>query len=89
MKHKDLTEKIISCAFRVYNKMGFGFLESVYEKCMLIELHMNGLKAESQVPISVYYEDEIVGDFIADIIVNNTIILELKSIKCTHQAHEV
>ena len=89
MKHKDLTEKIISCAFRVYNKMSYGFLESVYEKCMLIELHKNGLKADNQVPISVYYEDKIVGDFIADIIVNNTIILELKSIKHTHQAHEV
>jgi GxxExxY protein len=69
--------------------MGYGFLESVYEKCMLIELHKNGLIAENQVPISVYYEDEIVGDFIADIIVNNTIILELKSIKRTHKAHEV
>jgi len=89
MKYKELTEKIISCAFRVYNKMGYGFLESVYEKCMLIELHKNGLIAENQVPISVYYEDEIVGDFIADIIVNNTIILELKSIKRTHKAHEV
>lgn len=89
MKFKELTEKIIGCAYRVYNKMGYGFLESVYEKCMLIELKKKGLKAENQIPITVYYEDENVGDFIADIIVNNTIILELKSIKRTHKAHEV
>ena len=55
--------------------MGFGFLESVYEKCMLIELRKAGLNAESQKPITVYYEEEIVGEFVADIIVNDTIIL--------------
>ena len=47
MKHKELTEKIIGCAYRVYNKMGYGFLESVYEKCLLIELKKAGLEAES------------------------------------------
>ena len=70
-----MTEKIIGCAYCVYNKMGFGFLESVYEKCMLIELRKAGLNAESQKPITVYYEEEIVGEFVADIIVNDTIIL--------------
>ncbi len=55
MEHKELTEKIIGCAYRVYNKMGFGFLESVYEKCMLIELSKAGLNAESQKPILVNY----------------------------------
>ncbi len=89
MEYQGLTEKIIGCAYRVYNKMGFGFLESVYEKCMLIELGKEGLSAEPQKPISVYYENEIVGEFIADIIVEETIILELKSVKRIVQAHEV
>ncbi len=89
MEHKELTEKAIGCAYRVYNKMGFGFLESVYEKCMLIELSKAGLKAESQKPITVYYESEIVGEFVADIIVNDIIILELKSIRRIINTHEV
>ena len=89
MEKKKLTEKIIGCAYRVYNRMGFGFLESVYEKCMLIELNKAGLNADSQKPIKVYYDDEIVGDFVADIIVNDTIILELKSVRRIIRAHEV
>jgi len=56
VEYKDVTEKIIGCAYRVYNKMGFGFLESVYEKCMLIELGKAGLIAEPQIPIKVQYE---------------------------------
>ena len=89
MEHKELTEKIIGCAYSVYNKMGFGFLESVYEKCMLIELHKAGLDVESQKSITVYYDNEIVGEFIADIIVNDTVILELKSVRQIINAHEV
>jgi GxxExxY protein len=89
MEHRDLTEEIIGCAYSVYNKMGFGFLESVYEKCMLIELCKAGLKAESQKHLTVCYENEIVGEFIADIIVNDTVILELKSAKQIIKAHEV
>ena len=89
MDHRRLTERIIGCAYRVYNQMGFGFLESVYEKCMLIELNKAGLNADSQKPIKVYYDDEIVGDFVADIIVNDTIILELKSVRRIIRAHEV
>ena len=64
MEHKELTEKIIGCAYTVYNKMGFGFLESVYEKCMLIELRKSGLNAEPQKPITVYYDNENVGHFL-------------------------
>jgi len=89
MEYQSVTEKIIGGAYRVYNKMGFGFLESVYEKCLLIELRKAGLDAESQKPITVYYDDEIVGEFIADIIVNDTIILELKSVRRVIKAHEV
>ena len=61
--------------------MGFGFLESVYEKCLLIELRKACLDAESQKPITIYYDNEIVGEFVADIIVNDTVILELKSVR--------
>ena len=88
MQHKEITEKIIGCAYRVYNKMGFGFLESVYEKCLLIELHNAGLRAESQQAITVWYDGEIVGEFIADIVVEDTIILELKSVRRIIKAHE-
>ncbi|MBU4419741.1 MAG: GxxExxY protein [Proteobacteria bacterium] len=89
MEYKEVTETIIGCAYRVYNKMGFGFLESVYEKCLLIELHKSGLDTESQKPITVYYEGEIVGEFVADIIVNDSIIIELKSVRRIIKAHEV
>ena len=89
MAHKELTEKIIGCAYRVYNKMGYGFLESVYEKCLMIELMKAGLQAESQKPITVEYEGEIVGEFVADIVVESSVILELKSVKRIIRAHEI
>jgi len=89
VKHRKLTEKIIGCAYRVYNRMGFGFVESVYEKCMLTELNKAGLDVESQKPITVHYEDEIVGQFVADILVEDAVIVELKSVKQIAKAHEV
>ncbi|MEW6104102.1 MAG: GxxExxY protein [bacterium] len=89
LKYKELTKKIIGCAYRVYNTMGFGFLESVYEKCLLIELKRVGLKAESQKPIKVFYDGEIVGEFEADIIVEDVVILELKSVRRIAIAHEL
>lgn len=89
MQHKELTEKIIAAAYDLYNKMGFGFLESVYEKCLFIELRKRNLKAESQKPIIVEYENEVVGEFRADIIVEDIVILELKSVRQITQAHEV
>ncbi|MCK4559078.1 MAG: GxxExxY protein [Calditrichia bacterium] len=89
MIHLEITEKIIGCAYRVYNKMGFGFLESVYEKCLLIELHKEGLRTDSQVPIKVYYNNEIVGIFVADILVEEVVIIELKSVGTLIKAHEI
>ncbi len=89
MIHKDLTEKIIACAYRVYNRMGSGFVESVYEKCMVIELLKIGLPVETQKAIKVFYEGELVGEFMADMIVNDTVILELKAIRQLAKAHEV
>lgn len=89
MDHKELTEKIIGCAYRVYNKMGHGFLESVYEKCLMIKLKKVGLQAESQKSITVEYEGESVGEFFADIVVEESVILELKSVKQIVRAHEI
>ena len=81
MQYEELTKKIIGAAYRVYNKRGFGFLESVYEKCLLIELKKQGLRTESQKPIIVNYENEVVGEFKADVLVEDTVILELKSVR--------
>ncbi len=69
--------------------MGFGFLERVYEKCLLIEMGKAGLDTEPQKPITVYYEGEVVGEFVADIIVNDAVIIELKSVRRIIKAHEV
>ena len=89
MEYEKITETIIGCAYRVDNKMDFGFLESVYEKCLLIELRKAGLNTESQKPITVYYAGEVVGEFTADIIVNDAVIIELKSVRRIIKAHEV
>ena len=89
MKFEELTEKIIGCAYRVYNTMDSGYLESVYEKCFLIELEKNNLHAEAQKPIVVYYQGIEVGNFIADIIVDKKIIIEIKAIKQLIKTHEV
>ncbi len=89
MEYKELTEKIIGCAYGVYNKLGFGFLESVYEKCLMIELRKEGIKAESQEAIVVRYDDAVVGEFVADIVVEGTIIVELKSVRRIVLSHEV
>ena len=67
MEHEELTRKIIGSAYRVYNKMGSGFLESVYENCMLIELRKLGIDVVPQHPITVHYEGQVVGSFTADL----------------------
>ncbi len=89
MEHEELTERIIGCAYQVYNTMGFGFLESVYEKCLMIELREAGLEVESQTPIEVRYKGETVGEFVADIVVEDIVILELKSVRRIVLAHEI
>ena len=80
-KHKELTEKIIKVFYRVYNKLGYGFLEKVYEKAMMIELRKENIPAAAQSPVKVCYEDEIIGEYFADILVENKIILEIKAAK--------
>src|SRR6056297_660829 len=88
MKYNELTSKIIQCAYKVNNTLGFGFLESVYQNALLIELKKAGCKAEKEKQINVFYGNQIVGEFQADIIVQDKVILELKSIKDLHPAHE-
>ena len=87
MKHKELTAKIIECAYKVHNTLGFGFLEAVYQNALLVELIKVGLRAEKEKKIQVYYDTQLVGDYMADIIVEDKIILELKSVKDLHSAH--
>ncbi len=89
MKYEELTKKIIGCVYNVYNSLGFGYLESVYEKALMVELNLAGLEAKSQVPIAIKYRDYTVGDFIADIVVEDKIILELKSVKHLSKIHEI
>ena len=87
MKHKELTAKIIECAYKVHNTLGFGFIEAVYQNAMLIEVLKAGLQAEKEKKIQVYYDTQLVGDYMADIIVEGKVILELKSVKELHPAH--
>jgi GxxExxY protein len=78
-QHSELTEKIIGAFYTVYNALGYGFLEKCYESALLIELEKLGLLAEAQRAIIVYYDGRIIGDYKADIIVENSVILELKA----------
>ncbi|MCL2744436.1 MAG: GxxExxY protein [Planctomycetaceae bacterium] len=89
MIHKDITEKVIGSAYKVYNQLGFGFLESVYKKSLLIELEKQGLKAKEEAAITVFYDNVPVGNFFADIIVEDDIIVELKSVQNIVVGHEV
>ena len=88
MKHKELTAKIIDCAYKVHRELGFGFLESVYQNALVIELTKADLKAEQEKKVQVTYDGQVIGDFMADVVVEEKIILELKSIKQIHAAHE-
>jgi GxxExxY protein len=88
VENEKITEKIIGCAFTVFNHLGSGYMESVYERCMLIELKKAGLHAKSQHPIKVLYENQVVGEFIADLIVEESIIVELKAVSQLTKIHE-
>lgn len=89
MLYKETTEKIIKAFYSVYTRLGFGFLEKVYENAMIIELQKTGLYCTRQCPIKVYYEEIIIGDYYADIIVENSIILELKAVESICEEHEL
>jgi GxxExxY protein len=89
VEHQELTRQIIGCAYKVFNTMGHGFLESVYEHCMLIELRSLGLEVVNQHPIKVHYNGQVVGNFEADLFVENAVIVELKSVSALSRIHEV
>ena len=89
MKKEDITHKIIGCAYTVFNALGFGFIESVYKKAMIIELHNQNLAAAEEEPLKVYYEGKVVGEFFVDLFVENEIIVELKSVENLNKIHEV
>lgn len=80
-KHKEITEKIIGCAYKVYNALGFGFLEKIYRNAMLVELRKAKLKVLKEKEIKVYYDSEIIGEYYADLLVEDKVIVELKSVK--------
>ena len=87
-KHKALTETIIRIYYRVYNKLGYGFLEKVYESAMMIEFRKEGIPAISQSPIKVIYEEEVVGEYYADILVDDKVIVEIKATRALALEHE-
>ena len=86
--HRDITNKIIKAFYNVYNSLGYGFLEKVYENAMMIELRKMDLQVQKQVPIKVYYEEQLVGQYYADIMVEKTIIVELKAAEGLCEEHE-
>ncbi|HDL07158.1 MAG TPA: GxxExxY protein, partial [Desulfobacteraceae bacterium] len=89
MKHEEITHKIIGCAYQVFNQLGFGFLESVYKKAMIIELRKINLKTEAEKLLKVYYDNQVIGEFYVDLFVEDKIIVELKSVQSLAKEHEV
>lgn len=87
--HSDLTEVIIGCAYEVYNQLGPGFLEKVYENAMMVALMEKGLAACQQSPVNVYFRAKMVGEYFADIIVGKEVIIELKAVSELSKVHEV
>ena len=81
MLHEDLTEKIIKAFYGVYNSLGYGFLEKVYERALALEFETMGLKFGRQVPAKVYHRGEVVGDYFADFVVEDKVIVEVKAIR--------
>lgn len=87
MIHGELTDRIICCFYNVYNNLGHGFLEKVYENSLAIELRQSGLQVSQQKSIEVFYGKEPVGFFLADIVVQDLVILELKAVEALRSEH--
>jgi len=88
LKHSELTERILGVYYRVFNELGPGFLESIYQRAMMIALMEEGLDAHEQVAVPVWYRGRCLGDFRADIIVNSVVLLELKAVDRLDRAHQ-
>jgi len=89
LKHKELSEKIIASAYNVHNELGHGFLEKVYKKALAVELEEAGLNYKLEIPLQVTYHKRIVGEYFADIVVDDKIILEIKAVSKIEPVHEV
>ncbi|MGD8457295.1 MAG: GxxExxY protein [Anaerolineales bacterium] len=87
MEINDITEKIIGCAFTVSNTLGAGFLEKVYENALVHELRKTGLDVKQQYPIHVYYDEQLVGEYTADLFVEDCVLVELKAVKAIDEIH--
>ena len=87
-KHSEMTEKIIGAAYKVHNTLGSGFLEKVYQNSLVIEIRALGFGVEVEKPVKVYYHGEVVGNYVADIIVAENVLLEIKAIKELSGIHE-
>ena len=88
-KYRELTDRIIQAFYCVYNELGFGFLENVYQNALFYELQNRGFKVEPQKAIDVYYQTHLVGKYKADLIVDDLIILELKAVDYLVEEHEL
>jgi len=86
--HKELTSKIINAFYKVYNSLGYGFLEKVYENAMRVELIKMAMNVQQQKNIKVYYESEMVGDYFADLLIEGLVIVELKAAENICEEHE-
>jgi len=86
--HAELTDKIIACAYDVYNQLGVGFSEKVYENAMMIKIAQKNLTAVQQVPVNVFFEKQLVGEYFPDLLVENKVIVELKAVSTLSKAHE-
>ncbi|MDX9953483.1 MAG: GxxExxY protein [Anaerolineae bacterium] len=89
MQDEELTRTIIGCAYKVHNTLGAGFLEKVYENALTIELQKHELRVQQQRPITVYYEGQVVGEYCADLCVEDRVIVELKAGVALNKAHEM
>ncbi len=88
MLYEEITAQIIAAFYAVYNKLGYGFLEKVYENALVLELHKSGLKVLEQVPIEVCYDGHPIGEYFADLLVEDKIIVEIKAADTLIEAHE-
>ena len=86
--HAELTDKIIACAYDVYNQLGVGFSEKVYENAMMIKIAQKNLTAVQQVPVNVFFEKQLVGEYFPDLLVESKVIVELKAVSTLSKAHE-
>jgi GxxExxY protein len=85
--HADITYRVIGLAMEVHNKLGAGFLEKVYENALMVALRREGIRAEQQVPIKIHFENVVVGDYVADILIEDKLILELKAVETVTPIH--